>query len=38
MAETLIEKDLAKERARKISATHNIKVAETLSKDLYAHS
>lgn len=29
MAETLVEKDLAKERLEKYLATHNIKVAET---------
>ncbi len=37
MAETLVEKDLARERLEKYLATHKIKIAHTV-EDLYAHS
>lgn len=37
MAETLIEKDLAKERLEKHLATHKVKIARN-AEELYAHS
>lgn len=37
MAETLIEKDLAKERLEKFLATHKVKIAHN-AEELYAHS
>ena len=37
MAETLVEKDLAKERLEKYLATHKVKIAYT-AEELYAHS
>lgn len=37
MAETLVEKSLAKARLEKYLATHKVKIAHT-SEDLYAHS
>jgi len=37
MAETLVEKDLAKERLEKFLATHKVKIART-AEELYAHS
>ena len=37
MAETLVEKDLAKERLEKFLATHKVKIAYT-AEELYAHS
>lgn len=37
MAETLVEKDLAKERLEKYLAAHKVKIART-AEELYAHS
>lgn len=37
MAETIVEKNLAKERLEKYLATHNVKIARTV-EELYAHS
>lgn len=37
MTETLVEKDLAKERLEEYLATHKVKIAHTI-EDLYAHS
>jgi hypothetical protein len=37
MAETLVEKDLAKERLEKYLATHKVKIAQTV-EELYAPS
>jgi hypothetical protein len=37
MAETLVEKDLAKERLEKYLATHKVKIART-AEELYVHS
>ena len=37
MAETLVEKNLAKERLEKYLATHKVKIAHT-AEELYAHS
>lgn len=37
MAETLVEKHLAKERLEKYLATHNVKIART-ADELFAHS
>ncbi len=37
MAETLVEKNLAKDRLEKFLATHKIKIAHT-AEELYEHS
>lgn len=37
MAETLVEKNLAKERLEKYLSTHNVKIAYT-AEELYANS
>jgi hypothetical protein len=37
MAETLVEKNLAKERLERYLATHKVKIAHTV-EELYAHS
>ena len=37
MAETLIEKNVARERLERFLATHNVKIAHT-AEELYAHS
>ena len=37
MAETIVEKDLAKERLKKFLATHKVKIANT-DEELYEHS
>lgn len=37
MAETLVEKDLAKERLEQYLVTHKIKIARTV-EELYVHS
>lgn len=37
MTDTLVEKDLAKERLEKYLAIHNVKIART-TEELYAHS
>ncbi len=37
MAETLVEKDLARERLEQYLATHKIKIAHTI-EELYTHS